>query len=102
MPLLQVFFRFCKGPDLFCIYPITVPNRIFIISFQQAAASSFSYSSAGDHSHSREENRDGTTGEVTGQYSYLTPEGKSITVRYRAGVNGFEILNPEEVYPQAF
>ena len=69
--------------------------------FQQATAASFSYSSAGDHSHSREEHHDGS-GEVTGQYSYITPEGQSITVRYRAGVNGFEILNPEEVYPQSF
>ena len=72
-----------------------------LLIFQQATASSFSYSSAGDHSHSREEHHDGS-GEVTGQYSYITPEGQSITVRYRAGVNGFEILNPEEVYPQSF
>lgn len=66
-------------------------------SAQHVAASSFSYSSAGDHEHSREEHSDGS-GEVTGQYSYVSPEGRSILVRYRAGKNGFEILNPEEVY----
>merc|ERR1719188_2417726 len=64
------------------------------------SATSFSYSSAGDQQqHSREEQTD-SSGEVTGQYSYVTPEGRSITVKYKAGKNGFEILNPEEVYPE--
>jgi len=38
--------------------------------------------------------------ERTGSYTYLTPEGDRITVRYSAGKNGFVILNPEEVLPQ--
>ena len=41
---------------------------------------------------SREESSD-VNGERMGSYSYVTPEGEQITVRYRAGVNGFEILN---------
>merc|ERR1712061_934678 len=39
-------------------------------------------------------------GERIGSYSYITPEGDKITVRYSAGKNGFVILNPEEVLPQ--
>ncbi len=51
-----------------------------------------------DHSH--EETAD-VDGERMGSYSYVNPEGQTVVVRYRAGKDGFVILNPEEVLPQA-
>ena len=34
-------------------------------------------------------------------YSFTDPNGNTVVVKYRAGRNGFEILNPEEVLPKA-
>merc|ERR1711892_246530 len=50
--------------------------------------------------HSFQETAD-RAGERTGSYSYINPDGDSIEVRYRAGRDGFVILNPEEVLPIA-
>merc|ERR1711892_683014 len=50
--------------------------------------------------HSFQETAD-QAGERTGSYSYINPAGGSIEVRYRAGRDGFVILNPEEVLPIA-
>merc|ERR1712173_241827 len=50
--------------------------------------------------HSLQEEAD-QAGERTGSYSYISPAGDSIEVRYRAGRDGFVILNPEEVLPIA-
>jgi len=67
-------------------------------SESSAASRSFSFQSkAEDHEFSEESD---SAGERTGSYSYLTPEGDKITVRYSAGRNGFVILNPEDVLPQ--
>ena len=33
--------------------------------------------------------------------SFTDPNGNTVVVKYRAGRNGFEILNPEEVLPKA-
>ena len=49
--------------------------------------------------HSFQETAD-VTGERAGSYSYITPDGQMLEVRYTAGKNGFVILNPEEVLPQ--
>merc|ERR1712183_536586 len=49
-------------------------------------------------SHQEEADR---TGERTGSYSYQAPDGTLVKVRYTAGRNGFVILNPDEVLPQA-
>ena len=49
--------------------------------------------------HSFQETAD-VTGERAGSYSFLTPDGQMLEVRYTAGKNGFVILNPEEVLPQ--
>mgnify|MGYP002633131520 CR=1 FL=1 len=49
--------------------------------------------------HSFQETAD-VTGERAGSYSFLTPDGQMLEVRYTAGKNGFVILNPEEVFPQ--
>ena len=38
--------------------------------------------------------------ERTGSYTYLTPEGDRITVKYSAGRNGFVVFNPEEALPR--
>jgi len=59
---------------------------------------SFSFEAKSDE-HEFTEKAD-EAGERIGSYSYLTPEGDKITVRYSAGRNGFVILNPEEVLPQ--
>ena len=50
--------------------------------------------------HSFQESAD-QAGERTGSYSYINPDGDSIEVRYRAGRDGFVILNPEQVLPIA-
>ena len=50
--------------------------------------------------HSFQEEAD-VNGERTGSYSYTNPDGEEIEVRYRAGRDGFVILNPEDVLPQA-
>ena len=50
--------------------------------------------------HKFEEEAD-RTGERTGSYSYQAPDGTLVKVRYTAGRDGFVILNPDEVLPQA-
>jgi len=34
-------------------------------------------------------------------FSFVDPHGNTVVVKYRAGKNGFEILNPDEVLPKA-
>ncbi len=41
-----------------------------------------------------------STGERSGSYSYVNPDGRKVVVRYRAGRGGFRVLNPEEVLPR--
>merc|ERR1712228_609915 len=48
---------------------------------------------------SREENVD-KDGERTGSYSYIDANGQTVEVRYRAGKDGFVILNPDDVLPK--
>ena len=60
---------------------------------------SFMFNAIGED-HEFEESAD-IAGERTGSYSYVNPEGDSIVVKYTAGKNGFVILNPREVLPQA-
>ena len=50
-----------------------------------------------DLSHEEKSNAEG---ERTGSYSYTDPTGRLITVKYRAGKNGFVILNPKDVLPK--
>merc|ERR1711997_461891 len=63
-----------------------------------AASRSFSFQTEGEDQQFSEESD--SEGERIGSYSYISPEGDKITVRYSAGRNGFVILNPEEVLPQ--
>ena len=63
-----------------------------------AAGKAFSYEAIAED-HEIKESADAEN-ERTGSYTYLTPEGDRVTVRYSAGKNGFVILNPEEVLPQ--
>merc|ERR1719264_1451234 len=53
-----------------------------------------------EEEHKFEEEAD-RTGERTGSYSYQAPDGTLVKVRYTAGRDGFVILNPDEVLPQA-
>jgi len=53
-----------------------------------------------EEEHTFEEEAD-RTGERTGSYSYQAPDGTLVKVRYTAGRDGFVILNPDEVLPQA-
>jgi len=48
---------------------------------------------------SREENVD-KDGERTGSYNYIDANGQTVEVRYRAGKDGFVILNPDDVLPK--
>ena len=41
-----------------------------------------------------------SNGERFGSYSFTNGQGKAVIVRYRAGRNGFQILNPDDVLPQ--
>ena len=63
-----------------------------------AASRSFSFETEGEDQQFSEQSD--SEGERIGSYSYISPEGDKITVRYSAGKNGFVILNPEEVLPQ--
>ena len=67
-------------------------------SATSAAGQAFSYEAIAED-HEITESADAEN-ERVGSYTYLTPEGDRITVRYSAGKNGFVILNPEEVLPQ--
>merc|ERR1711874_197474 len=94
---------------------ITVPETLYgapasepLPSYQeeQAAApaqmvmdASFNFA-VDEEEHKFEEEAD-RTGERTGSYSYQAPDGTMVKVRYTAGRNGFVILNPDEVLPQA-
>jgi len=39
-------------------------------------------------------------GERTGSYSYIDANGQNVVVRYKAGKDGFVILNPDDVLPK--
>ena len=41
-----------------------------------------------------------SNGERFGSYNFVNGQGKSVVVRYRAGRNGFQILNPDDVLPK--
>merc|ERR1712106_1073163 len=60
---------------------------------------SFMFNAVGDD-HEFMETAD-VAGERTGSYSYVNPEGDNILVKYSSGKNGFVILNPRDVLPQA-
>ena len=81
----------------------TIGRRRVAVHKNQASSGdvesrAFSFESISDE-HEFTENAD-EANERTGSYSYITPEGDRITVKYSAGKNGFVILNPEEVLPQ--
>ena len=42
-----------------------------------------------------------SNGERFGSYNFVNALGKNVVVRYRAGRNGFQILNPDDVMPKA-
>merc|ERR1712183_1098305 len=94
---------------------ITVPDSLYgapaaesLPSYQEEPAAapaqmvmdaSFNFA-VDEEGHKFEEEAD-RTGERTGSYSYQAPDGTLVKVRYTAGRNGFVILNPDEVLPQA-
>merc|ERR1712008_74591 len=94
---------------------ITVPDTLYgapaesLPSYQEQPAAaaqpqmvmdaSFNFS-VDEAEHKFEEESD-RTGERTGSYSYQAPDGTLVKVRYTAGRDGFVILNPDEVLPQA-
>lgn len=61
---------------------------------------SFAFNVKNEDGSSMEERSD-SNGERTGSYSYTNPDGDFVLVRYRAGRDGFVILNPEDVLPKA-
>merc|ERR1712066_790732 len=85
---------------------ITVPETLPSYQEEPAAApaqmvmdASFNFA-VDEEGHKFEEEAD-RTGERTGSYSYQAPDGTLVKVWYTAGRNGFVILNPDEVLPQA-
>merc|ERR1712048_199673 len=75
-----------------------VPVKKDKTSESSAASRSFSFETESEDQQFSEQSD--SEGERIGSYSYISPEGDKITVRYSAGKNGFVILNPEEVLPQ--
>merc|ERR1712080_639271 len=71
--------------------PAATPQMVIDASFNFAVD---------EEEHKFEEEAD-RTGERTGSYSYQAPDGTLVKVRYTAGRDGFVILNPDEVLPQA-
>merc|ERR1712025_975441 len=71
--------------------PAAAPQMVMDASFNFAVDEE-------EHKFEEEANR---TGERTGSYSYQAPDGTLVKVRYTAGRDGFVILNPDEVLPQA-
>merc|ERR1719412_625491 len=71
--------------------PVAAPQMVMDASFNFAVD---------EEEHQFEEEAD-RTGERTGSYSYMAPDGTLVKVRYTAGRDGFVILNPDEVLPQA-
>ena len=71
--------------------PAAAPQMVMDASFNFAVDEA-------EHQFEEEADR---TGERTGSYSYMAPDGTLVKVRYTAGRDGFVILNPEEVLPQA-
>ena len=67
--------------------------------YEENTDASFSFSIKSDE-HAHQESSD-ENGERLGSYSYVSPSGETVIVKYRAGINGFEILNPEDVFPKA-
>merc|ERR1719430_545735 len=92
---------------------ITAPETLYgapaepLPSYQEESAAppqmvmdaSFNFA-VDEEEHKFEEEAD-RTGERTGSYSYQAPDGTLVKVRYTAGRDGFVILNPDEVLPQA-
>merc|ERR1711963_1345486 len=70
--------------------PAAAPQMVMDASFNFAVD---------EEEHQFEEEAD-RTGERTGSYSYMAPDGTLVKVRYTAGRDGFVILNPDEVLPQ--
>merc|ERR1712066_1209710 len=71
--------------------PAAAPQMVMDASFNFAVDEA-------EHQFEEEADR---TGERTGSYSYMAPDGTLVKVRYTAGRDGFVILNPDEVLPQA-
>merc|ERR1712156_884575 len=71
--------------------PAAAPQMVMDASFNFAVD---------EEEHQFEEEAD-RSGERTGSYSYMAPDGTLVKVRYTAGRDGFVILNPDEVLPQA-
>lgn len=65
---------------------IVLPKKSFSFKAKNAAGSF-------------EESAD-SNGERFGSYNFVNGQGKSVVVRYRAGRNGFQILNPDDVLPK--
>jgi hypothetical protein len=93
---------------------ITVPDTLYgapaeeLPSYQEEAAAAppqmvmdASFNFAVDEEEQKFEEEADRTGERTGSYSYQAPDGTLVKVRYTAGRDGFVILNPDEVLPQA-
>jgi hypothetical protein len=93
---------------------ITAPDTLYgapaeeLPSYQEEAAAAppqmvmdASFNFAVDEEEHKFEEEVDRTGERTGSYSYQAPDGTLVKVRYTAGRDGFVILNPDEVLPQA-
>merc|ERR1719362_373115 len=79
-----------------------IPSSVTDVDYnnheENAADLSYSFNVQSENS-SYEENQD-QEGERTGSYSYIDANGQNVVVRYRAGKDGFVILNPDDILPK--
>merc|ERR1719162_521491 len=80
------------------LLPTSVTDVDYNNHEENAADLSYSFNVQSENS-SYEENQD-QEGERTGSYSYIDANGQNVVVRYRAGKDGFVILNPDDVLPK--
>jgi len=80
------------------LLPTSVTDVDYNNHEENAADLSYSFNVQSENS-SYEESQD-QEGERTGSYSYIDANGQNVVVRYRAGKDGFVILNPDDVLPK--
>jgi len=80
------------------LLPTSVTDVDYNNHEENAADLSYSFNVQSENS-SYEENQD-QEGERTGSYSYIDANGQNVVVRYRAGKDGFVILNPDDILPK--
>ena len=87
-----------KGKNALPVKKRPMRKVIKAISDRPGLSKAFSFKVQTEEANMEEQSD--ANGERTGSYSYTNPNGETVEVHYRAGRNGFVILNPDEVLPK--